>query len=150
MVCGFSNYTEAFAVEDATAEIAAHVLVSICARYGVPSCVRSDRGSHCVNGVIEELMRIFGITQVLSPPYRPKANGMVERNGGELMRHLRALVTLPELRDLWSVVLPLATLILNKTYRDYLGCCPNDLVYVVPMAAERGFLDTFEPGCPSS
>ena len=49
------------------------------------------------------------------------------------------------MKTVWSVVLPLVSRIINKTYRDYLGCCPNDLVYLVPSAVERVFEGVFEP-----
>ena len=145
VICEFSNFTELFPVEAATAVVTAHVLINICARYGVPSRIRGDRGLHFINELIAELTRIFGILRVFSPPYYPQANGMIERNGREIMRHLRALVILQELRDLWSVALPLVARILNKTYRAYLGCAPNDLMYLTPPALDRGFTRFFEP-----
>ena len=61
------------------------------------------------------------------------------------MKHLRALVLLQEIKDLWSVVLPLVARILNKTFRSYLGCAPNDLVYLTPPSLDRGFTRFFEP-----
>jgi hypothetical protein len=145
LICGFSNFVELFAVEAATAVIAAHVLINVVGRYGAPRRIRSDRGSHFVNEVIEELVRMLDMVHIFTPPYRPQANAMVERNGKESGRHLRAAVTIPEVRSVWSVVLPLICRIINKTYRDYLGCCPNDLVYLVPPAVERGFEGVFEP-----
>jgi len=145
IICEFSNFTELFAVEAATAVVTAHVLINVCSRYGVPARIRSDRGSHFVNELVQELTRVFGIVSVFSPPYYPQANGMIERNGREIMKHLRALVILPEVKALWSVVLPLVARILNKTFRSYLGCAPNDLVYLTPPALDRGFTRFFEP-----
>jgi hypothetical protein len=116
VICNFSNFTELFAVEAATAFVTAHVLISVCARYGVPA-----RISHFVNDLIRELKRVFDIVSVFSPPYYPQANGMIERNGREIMNHLRALIVLQEIKQLWSVVLPLAARILNKTFRSYQG-----------------------------
>jgi hypothetical protein len=145
VICNFSNFTELFAVEAATAFVTAHVLISVCARYGVPARIRSDRGTHFINDLIREIKRVFGIVSVFSPPYYPQANGMIERNGREIMKHLRALVILQEIKELWSVVLPLVARILNKTFRSYLGCAPNDLVYLTPPALDRGFTRFFEP-----
>jgi hypothetical protein len=101
IICEFSNFTELFAVEAATAVVTAHVLINVCARYGVPARIRSDRGSHFVNELVQELTRVFGIVSVFSPPYYPQANGMIERNGREIMKHLRALVILPEVYNRW-------------------------------------------------
>ena len=52
---------------------------------------------------------------------------------------------LPETKDLWSVVLPLVSRIMNRLYRWYLGCSPNDLVYLVPPNVDRGLFEPFRP-----
>ena len=82
---------------------------------------------------------------MVTPPYRPQANALQERNGGETIRHLKALVRLPETKKIWSVVLPLVSQIMNRLYRWYLGCCPNDLVYLVPPNVDRGLFEPFRP-----
>jgi hypothetical protein len=143
--CGFSGFIEAFPVEAATAVVAAHCLLSVLARYGAPQQIRSDRGTHFVNEIVEELLRMFKVTGIVTPPYRPQANGIEERTGGEVVRHLRALVTNPDARELWSVVLPLAVRIVNHTYKSWLGCRPCDLVHIQPGAPDRGLLDPFRP-----
>ena len=125
--------------------MAAHVIISIVGRYGAPARIRSDRGTHFVNEVIEELVRMLDMVHIVTPPYRPQANSMIERNGKETGRHLRAAVKIPQVKKVWSVVLPLVSRVSNKTYRDYLGCCPNDLVFVVPPTLERGLEGVFEP-----
>ena len=145
ITCGFSGYTEAFPVEAATAVVAAHCLVNVFARYSAPSRIRSDRGTHFVNEVITELLRLFKVISVLTPPYRPQANGIEERTGGEVVRHLRGLVEQPEMKGIWSVVLPLAVRIVNHTFRSWLGCRPSDLVTVQPWQGDRGLLDPCRP-----
>ena len=72
VTCGFTRFVEAFAVEGQSATIAAHCLLSVFARYGLFKRVRCDRGSPLVNEVIDEFMRICEITQILTPPYRPR------------------------------------------------------------------------------
>ncbi len=52
-------------------------------------------GTHFLNKLICELTRIIGILRVLSASYYPQANGMIERNGKEIMKHLWAL------KELW-------------------------------------------------
>ena len=145
VTCLFSSYLETFAVEAASAVCAAHSLLSVVARYTAPWSIRSDRGTHFVNEIIEELYRVFNVTGVFTPPYRPQANSMEELNGGETVRHLRALTEEPEAREIWSVVLPLSTRIVNTTYKWWLGCRPNDLVYLVPPSGERGLFDPLRP-----
>jgi transposase InsO family protein len=84
-VCSTTHYCELFAVEAPTAVIAAHCLLSVVARYGCFRQIRSDRGTHFVNEVIVEFLRLFEIQHVLTLAERPQANAIVERNGGEVM-----------------------------------------------------------------
>jgi hypothetical protein len=143
VVCMTTNYCELFAVEAATAITAAHSLLNVVARYGCFQSLRSDRGSHFVNEVINEFCRLFEIQQVLTLPERPQANAVVERNGGEVMRHLRALVAARDLRSIWSVVLPLTQRILNNTWRGRLGTTPHRLIHWAPTDLDRGLFEPF-------
>jgi hypothetical protein len=68
---------------------------------------------------------------------------MVERNGGEVMRHLRALVFDDATKALWSVLLPLVQRILNAIFRPVIGTTPHSLVYVSAPDLERGLLNPF-------
>ena len=61
--------------------------------------------------------------------YRPQANAIVERNGGEVMRHLRALVLDKVLRGLWSVLLSLVMRIINRSYKQSIGTTPHRLLH---------------------
>jgi hypothetical protein len=139
-VCSTTHYCELFAVEAATAVIAAHCLLSVVARYGCFRRVRSDRGSHFVNEVIAEFLRLFEIQHVLTLAERPQANAIVERNGGEVTRHLRALVAQRDLRAIWSVMLPLSQRIINKTWKQVVGASPHQLMHWAPTDLDRGIL----------
>ena len=121
VICSTTLYVELFAVEAATAVIAAHCLLSVIVRYGCFRALRSDRGTHFVNGIIAEVLRLFEIQHVLTLAERPQANGMVERGGQEVMRHLRIMVAARDLRSIWSVLLPLVQRIINKTSRRQPG-----------------------------
>ncbi len=75
-VCCFSGYMESFSVEANTAVMAAHYLIRVIARYTVPAQIRSYRGTHFVNEIIQKLQQTFIITGILTPPHRPQANGI--------------------------------------------------------------------------
>ena len=64
---------------------AAHCLLSVVARYGCFRTIRPDRGTHFVNEIIVEFLILFEIQSVLTLAYRPQANAIVERNGGEVV-----------------------------------------------------------------
>jgi hypothetical protein len=142
-VCSTTHYCELFAVEAATAVIAAHCLLSVVARYGCFRRVRSDRGTHFVNEIIAEFMRLFEIQQVLTLAERPQANAIVERNGGEVVRHLRALVAQRDLRSIWSVMLPLSQRIINKTWKASIMATPHQLMHWAPTDLDRGILTPY-------
>ena len=137
-VCSTTRYCELFPVEAATGVIAAHCLLSVVARYGCFRAVRSDRGSHFVNEVVEEFLRLFEIQAVLTLAHRPQANAIVERNGGEVMRHLRALLLDKVLRGLWSVLLPLVMRIINRSYKQSIGTTPHRAIHWAPTDLDRG------------
>jgi hypothetical protein len=91
-----------------------------------------------VNEVITEFLRLFEIQQVLTLAERPQANGIVERSGGEVMRHLRLLVAPNNLRSLRSVMLPLAEHIINNTWKAAIGNTPHRLIHWAPTNLDRG------------
>ena len=144
VVCMTTHYCELFAVEGATAVIAAHCLLDVVSRYGCFRRLRSDRGTHFVNEIITEFCRLFEIQQVLTLPERPQANAVVERNGGEVTRHLRVLVAARDLRQLWSVMLPLARRIINHTWKSAIGNTPHRLIHWAPTDLDRGLFQPFQ------
>ena len=52
---------------------------NIICRHGCPKYILSDRGSHFRNKVVDGLMNKFEIKHLLSTPYHPQTNGLVER-----------------------------------------------------------------------
>ena len=142
-VCSTTRYCELFAVEAATAVIAAHCLLAVVSRYGCFRRMRSDRGSHFVNEVIREFLEIFEIQSVLTLAERPQANALAERNGGEVMRHLRAVVLDKVLRQLWSVLLPLTMRVINRSYKPSVGNTPHRLIHWAPTDLDRGMFAPF-------
>ena len=51
----------------------------IICQHGCPQIVLSDRGTHFNNNMVKQLMEKFGINHLLSSPYHPQTNGLVER-----------------------------------------------------------------------
>ena len=142
-MCTFSDFVELVPTEAATAIVAAHCLLGIVARYGCFRYLRSDRGTHFVNEIITEFLRLFEVQRVLTLPERPQANSMIERNGGEAQRHLRAICFDKRIRNIWSRVLPLVQRIINRTFKRRIGTVPNRLVYLCPPDLDRGLFEPF-------
>jgi hypothetical protein len=76
---------------DCTAPTAAEMLtkrwISI---FGMPSTLRSDRGSHFTAEVFEEVCRLSGIKHKLGSPEHPQSQGQVERQN-QLINQVRCL-----------------------------------------------------------
>ena len=77
-------------------------------------------------------------------PERPQANAIVERNGGEVTRHLRVLVAARDLRGIWSVMLPLVQRIINHTWKKSIGTTPHRLMHWAPTDLDRGLFAPFQ------
>ena len=75
----FSKWVELYACKNATAKAAANCLVQRFGRYGAPSQILSDNGSHFVNEFITEILVFSGTEHVLTVAYSKKENAMNER-----------------------------------------------------------------------
>jgi transposase InsO family protein len=78
----FTRWVELFYSAAATAKMAALHLLQHFGRFGAPSQLLSDRGSHFVNEVITEFTSLVGTSQ---------QNSIVERANKEIIRHIRSL-----------------------------------------------------------
>ncbi len=75
-----SRWQEAKPLKEATASTIANFLYyEIICRYGCFKHLHTDRGTEFVNEVVQELMERFRVKHHRSTPYRPQANGLVER-----------------------------------------------------------------------
>lgn len=66
----------------------------------------SDRGTHFLNAVIEDLTFHFQIKHQKTTPYNPKANGLTEKSNG-LLRKILLKMTVSHAYD-WDTKLPAA------------------------------------------
>ena len=87
----FSKWIELFHCKDATAKSACEALLRHFGRYGAPNMIRSDKGSHFANDLINESLVLTGTPHNLILSYSKQENGVVERANREVNRHLPAL-----------------------------------------------------------
>ena len=88
----FTRWIEIYPIQSTTSLDAARCLIQHLGRFGIPSTIRSDRGSQFVNGMIQSLLNLLHIEQELSIAYSKEENAIVERANQEVMRHLRAFI----------------------------------------------------------
>ena len=75
-----TKWPEAKPVKEATAkETVQFVYEDIICRHGCPGKILTDRGTHFNNLLLKGLMKKFEIQHLMSTPYHPQTNGLVER-----------------------------------------------------------------------
>ncbi len=88
----FTKWPIAKALKEATAKaVSKFIYQKIICEHGCPEVLQSDRGTHFVNRVIEDLTEKFRIKHHLSSPYHPQTNGLVERFNQTLCEKLAKL-----------------------------------------------------------
>ena len=95
--------------------------------FGIPSTITTDRGSQFSSATFQQLTKIWGIKVMMTTPYHPEANGLVERLHRRLKEALIALGA--DHPEEWFWRLPCVMLSIRTTYKPDLGACPADLVY---------------------
>mmetsp|Transcript_22086 Transcript_22086/g.57630 ORF Transcript_22086/g.57630 Transcript_22086/m.57630 type:complete len:324 (-) Transcript_22086:593-1564(-) len=125
----FTRFVELVPCLDTSAAAAASALLSVVGRYGVPTSIRSDQGTQFTATLIEELCSFLDVEQRFTLPYRPQANGLVERANQEVMRHLRVLTVHRKESSRWSQFLPLVQRAINATPNRVTGYPPARLLF---------------------
>lgn len=141
--CCFSGYVQLYPMKEPTAKEAAAALLKTFGMFGAPRKLRSDQGSHFVNSLIEEFLKLLHVEQQLTLPYHPEANGLVERAVQEVNRHLRAIMLDKDVqlgRDNWSTYLPLVQRIMNSTVYSPTASTPQRLIFGDVLNLNRSLL----------
>lgn len=141
VIDNFTRFTELFAVPAADAANVAPSLLSLIGRYGCFTQLASDRGTHFVNAVIDQLTTLLHLDHTLSVPYSPQSNGAVERCNASVMRHLRSLTFAVKSHEHWSRYVPLVQRILNSHPSATTGLAPAQLLYGSAINLDRSLLD---------
>lgn len=84
-----TKWPEARPVKEATAESTVDFIYEdVIARHGCPGIILSDRGTHFNNQLVDKLLKKFRIEHLMSTPYHPQTNGLVERFNRTLIEAL--------------------------------------------------------------
>ena len=86
-----TRYPEAVALKNIETTTVAEALVTIFARVGIPSEILSDQGAQFTSSLMKEVSRLLSIKQMVTTPYHPICNGLVERFNGTLKAMLRKM-----------------------------------------------------------
>jgi len=129
IVCNFCKFATLFPTPSTEAVSYVNALIQHIGLFGVPTSIRTDGGSQFTAHVAQQLSALLGYKHTVILPYHPQANGIVERQNAEVMKHLRAMVLEGTSVKQWSLVLPLVQRILNATHNSSIGTYPAQLLF---------------------
>ncbi|KAE9127003.1 hypothetical protein PF007_g5779 [Phytophthora fragariae] len=131
---GLTHFCEFVACDSPTSVVAATALVDWWKRFGAPSVLVSDQGSHFKSEFIAQVCKKLNIDQSLVVAYAPWINGTVERLNRDVLQVLRVLLMAYKLdTHEWVYLLPLVQGNLNHTPVRSLGDkAPSELLTGLP------------------
>src|SRR2546429_4814457 len=87
-----TKWSEARAISEVTAEkVSEFIYEQIICQHEYPQIILSDRRIHFNNNMITKLLEKFEVNHLLSTPYHPQTNGLVERFNRTLCESLAKL-----------------------------------------------------------
>ena len=99
-----TKWPEARALTEATAEkVADFIYEQIICQHGCPQIILTDRGTHFNNNLVDRLLEKFQIKHLLSTPYHPQTNGLVERFNRTLCE---SLAKMSDKTNDWDLFIP--------------------------------------------
>ena len=129
--CMFTRWLEAFPIRRATSQSVVNKLTKdFFPRFGFPSLLKFDRGTHFKNHMMEELTEMLGIRSIFSPSYHPSGNP-VERQHRTLKDMLKALIweNTQQQPSKWEEFLPAALFALRTMRNAATGYSPYELTF---------------------
>jgi hypothetical protein len=125
----FTRWVELFHSPEATGKYAAENLLHNFGRFGAPTQIRSDRGSHFVNSVIKEFLALVGTQHSMTLAYSSQQNAIVERTNKEINRHIRALTFDTNSVDEYRLTLPMVQRIFNAAISTHTKVTPAQMLF---------------------
>lgn len=127
MIDQFTKWVEIVPLPSQTAEVTAKAAVNeFFTRFGCPFSIHSDQGRNFESQLFKSLCETFKIYKTRTTPYRPSANGQVERVNRTLMDAVRCFVSKTQ-KD-WDEFLPQLACALRSSVNRMTGLTPNQMM----------------------
>ena len=126
VICCATRYPEAILLKSIEANDVAEGLLEVFSRTGVPRQLLSDQGTQFMGALMSVLSARLGIERLVTSPYHPQANGVVER----LHRTLGDVIRKACAKKLdWAGQVKFALFAIRNTPSRMTGFTPFQLVY---------------------
>lgn len=125
----FSRFIYAQAVENETADKFARFLCDYMGRFGVPKAIRTDNARAFNNATVKEILGIFGVKHINSPPDHSRGNAVVERAIQTLQMKLTTIMADQNAALDWESSVPMAVLSMNTAVHKSTGYSPYELMF---------------------
>jgi len=120
----FTKWIEAYPLPNQEAETVARTIVTeFIVRYGVPRILHSDQGRNFESKLTAEVCKLLGMDKTRTCPYRPQANGFVERANKTILDMLAKTIR-PDQED-WDLMLPMAMMAYRSSVQETIQETPN-------------------------
>ena len=123
VIDSFTRFVTAYPLRSMTAKDTARKLRDYCVEHGtIPSVISTDRGSHFVGNVLQELLQELGIKHNLHCAWRPQSTGILERTHRTLKNSLT--IVSKELKKEWPEVMHRVVMSMNAAVNAATKCSP--------------------------
>ncbi|XP_033730041.1 uncharacterized protein LOC117319318 [Pecten maximus] len=122
-----TRYPEAVPLKKIDTESVADALLDIFSRVGVPREILSDRGGQFTSEMMAEVSRLLSMKQLVTTPYHPACNGLVERYNGTLKSMLKRMCT--ERPKDWDRYVSPLLFAYREVPQESLGFAPFELLF---------------------
>ena len=102
-------------------------LLDFFSRYGLPRELQSDRGTNFTSRCFESKLQELGIKHILSTPYHPESQGVLERFHSTLKSALTKYTFYNPSR--WDEDVPFVLFAIRSAPSESLGFSPYEMVY---------------------
>ena len=156
MVDQFTKWVECVPLPSQTAEATAQAAVSgLFSRFGYPLQIVTDQGRNFESKLFSNLCKVLQIHKARTTPYRPSANGQVERYNRTLMDAVRCYIG--KSQNQWDKYLSQIAGAIRSTVNRSTGFTPNmlmlgreinqpaDLMFPLPTSAKK--VDSVDDYC---
>lgn len=124
----FTKFVEAVPIRNQEAATLAKVIVEkICAVYGTPMRLLSDRGPAFESELFREMCKVLNIEKIRTTSYEPRTNGLIERFHRTMNQMIGKMVE--DNHRNWHEVLPIVAATFRASVHESTGFSPNFLIF---------------------